>query len=75
MEFLNNYRQRQQLSKAKNLEREANDRYTITDFKGGLFFAFDGVPIIGIDPKMTAETIIQRLQSFRDKFVAMKESD
>lgn len=74
MEFLNNYKQRKEAFRIKNIERESVTRYNIAEFNGSLYYTFDSVPIIGITPETPVREMLEHLHRLRENFSAYKKS-
>lgn len=73
MEFLSNYRRKQEQSKLLEIEHEADTAFTIQPYNGGLSYAYNGVPMVAIDPTETAGNIMVKLQAFKDNYVNFRK--
>lgn len=73
MKFLSDIRKQQQLSKLQAIEQEAEQLYTIDYFQRGLSYAYNGIPIIAIDPCTTAEQMVEKLQSLKQDYITKRK--
>lgn len=73
MEFLNNYRLKRKDSFFKEIEEEADRAYSIMEFDGKLFYAFNGVPMVGIQPDTTAAEILEKWKGFKNSYIEYKK--
>lgn len=74
MEFLSNYRQRHEASVLKGIEAEADNIYTLEEYKGKLFIAIQGVPTIGFEDNTPATEIVKKLKERKESYVEYKKS-
>jgi len=74
MEFLSNYKQNRKAALCKAIEQEAEDSYTLMEFNNQLYYAFNGVPMVGIAPDTTANEILQKWQGFKRSYIDYKKS-
>lgn len=73
MEFISNYKQNRRASILKGIEDEANRVYSIMEFNNQLFYAFNGVPMVGIQPDTPAKEILEKWQGFKKSYVDYKK--
>lgn len=69
MEFITNLRKQHKTSVLKGIETEAINRYSIMEYAGSLFYAFDGVPAVAITADTTAKEIQERLHSLQENYI------
>lgn len=74
MEFLNNYRQNRKASILKGIEDEASRVYSIMEFNGQLYYAFNGVPMVGIPDDTPASKILEKWQGFKHSYIEYKKA-
>lgn len=72
MEFLNKYKQTKKEDLIKRVQEDASNKYSIELFDDMLYYAYDGVPIIGIPSDTTAQEMTQRLKELIGNFVEYK---
>lgn len=69
MEFISNLKKKHNASVQKGIETEAYNRYSIMEYAGSLFYAFDGVPAVAITAETTAKEIQAHLHSLQDNYI------
>lgn len=73
MEFLSNFRKKQEQNKLQAIEQEANYAFTIQPYNGGLSYAYNGVPMVAIEPSTAAKDIVAKLQDFKTNYINFKK--
>lgn len=73
MEFLSNLRRKQEHSKLQAIEQEAECAFTIQPYNGGLSYAYNGVPMVAIEPSTSAKDIMARLQDFKSNYINFRK--
>lgn len=59
----------------ESIERLAGDIIHLSDFEDGIYIAYDGTPLVPIDPSSTPAEILSELSKVRNNFInsRMKE--
>lgn len=74
MEFIRTIKQKQQASKQENIQREAEETITLSDFDSTLYIAYQGTPLIAIEDDWTPKDIVQKLAVLRGNYIKSKQS-
>lgn len=73
MEFLNNYRQNRKASVLKGIKEEADRMYSVIEYDNSLYYAFNGVPMVGIPDDTPAKEILEKWQGFKKSYIDYKK--
>ena len=72
MEFIRTLREKQQIKRQAEIQQQAEELITVTDFADSLYIAYNGTPLAPIDPSWTTKEIVQQLSIFRNNFINSK---
>lgn len=69
MEIIKALKERSHSRKEAELQQQASDYITVTDFEDTLYIAYNDIPLAPIDPSWTTKEIVQQLSVFRTNFI------
>ena len=69
MEFIRTLREKQQIKRQAEIQQQAEELITVTDFADSLYIAYNGTPLAPIEPSWTTKEIVQQLSIFRNNFI------
>jgi len=75
MGLFTKYSEKMTAARHRNIEEEAKHRITLSEYKGEVFIAFDGYPLILIDGKEQVPQIAERLGSIRESFIKYRTDE
>lgn len=75
MEFIRTIRERQQTKRQEDIQRQAEEYITLSDFDSDLYIAYQGTPFIPIDKNWTSTQIVEELYKLRQNFINARLSD
>lgn len=75
MEFIRTLREKSQTRHQVELQRQAEDFITLSDFDSSMYIAYQGTPLIPINEDWTSKEILQELYKIRQNFINSKTKD
>ena len=72
MEFIRTIRNKRQTQKQNEIQRQAEDTITLSDFLDAMYIAYNGVPVVPIDVNWTSKEILGELTKLRQNYVRAK---
>ena len=72
MEFIRTLREKQRTQRQVEIEKQAEEIITLSDFDNSLFIAYNGTPLVPIDPTWTTKEIVQQLSVLRSNYINSK---
>jgi len=75
MNILKNIKEKQTINRNNNIEQEAVSRITPSVYKGELYIAFDGFPLVIMDKGSTSEDLIQKLNTVRNSYINYRQHE
>lgn len=75
MEFIRTLREKSQTRHQVELQRQAEDFITLSDFDSSMYIAYQGTPLIPISEDWTSKEILQELYKIRQNFINSKTKD
>ena len=76
MEFFKSLREKSQIRKEEDIQRQAEILIRVSDFDEGLYISYNGIPLVPIDKDWATKEIIEELSILRSNYIKskMKES-
>lgn len=76
MEFFKSLREKSQIRKEEDIQRQAEILIRVSDFDEGLYISYNGIPLVPIDKDWATKEIIEELSILRTNYIKsrMKES-
>ena len=76
MEFFKSLREKSQIRKEEDIQRQAEILIRVSDFDEGLYISYNGIPLVPIDKDWATKEIIEELSILRNNYIKskMKES-
>lgn len=77
MEFFKSLREKSQIRKEEDIQRQAEILIRVSDFDEGLYISYNGIPLVPIDKDWATKEIIEELSILRSNYIKskMKESN
>lgn len=75
MEFIRTLREKSQTRHQVELQRQAEDFITLSDFDSSMYIAYQGTPLVPINEDWTSKEILQELYKIRQNFINSKTKD
>lgn len=75
MNLIRKYTEKAAITKQKNIEEEAKNRITLSEYKGEVFIAFDGYPLVLIDNSEQVPQITEKLNGVRNSFIKYRTDE
>jgi hypothetical protein len=72
MGFFSTLRERHQSSRKRDIERMAEDVITLTDFKGTVYFAHQGIPLVPVKDEWSPKEIVNELARVRNDYICAR---
>ena len=72
MELIRTIRERYQTKHQEELQRQAEDLITLSDFDNTLYFAYAGTPFVPIQKDWTSKEIAEELGKLRQNYINIK---
>lgn len=72
MEFIKQFKEKQQSRRLQEIRSQADRFITVTDFNSGLYIAYDGTPLFPIEKEWTTKEIVEKLKVLRDNYISSK---
>jgi len=69
MELIRTLREKSQTRHQMELQRQAEDFITLSDFDSSLYIAYQGTPLIPVNEDWTSKEILQELQKIRQNYI------
>lgn len=69
MEFIRTFKEKQQTSREKSINEEAQSFICLNDFDGKIFIAYNGAPLIPVEDDWTQKEIIKKLEDTRSSYI------
>jgi hypothetical protein len=64
MEFIRTLREKSQTKKQEEIQKQAEETITLSDFDNSIYIAFAGTPLVPIKEEWTSKEIIKELSKF-----------
>lgn len=68
MELLNKIKRHREANTLRSIKNEAESQYSIELFNGKLYYAYDGIPLVGISENTNAAEMIERLSKLKQTY-------
>lgn len=75
MEFIRTIRAKQQTQRQADIQKQAEEVIRVCDFDDMLYIAYNGTPLLPIEKEWTTKEIIDKLNVFRNSYIAGKMKD
>ena len=77
MEFFKSLREKSQIRKEEDIQRQSEILIRVSDFDEGLYISYNGIPLVPIDKGWATKEIIEELSILRNNYIKskMKESN
>lgn len=75
MGFIRTIREKYQTKHQEELQRQAEDLITLSDFDSTLYFAYAGAPFIPIQEDWTSKMIAEELGKLRQNYINIKAKE
>ena len=75
MDLIRTIREKQQTKKQTEIQQNAEDISTLSDFDDCIYIAFRGVPMIPIEKTDTSQEILVKLNNLRQNYIHAKMRD
>ena len=72
MKLIQTLKEKSQAKKKKEIQRQAEEVITLSDFDSNLFIAYNGTPFVPIKEDWTSKQIIEELAKLRQNFINAK---
>ena len=72
MEFIRTLREKSQNQRQADIEKQSEELIQLSDFDNQIYIAYNGTPLVLIEPTWTSKEIIQELSKLRNNFVNSK---
>lgn len=72
MEFIRTIREKQQTKRENDIQQQAEECITLSDFDSNLYIAYNGTPLVPIEETWTPARIVQELSRIRSNYVNAK---
>ena len=72
MELIRTLRERSQTKKQHEIQQQAEETITLSDFAGDMYIAYEGTPFVPIDESWTSKQIIEELNKLRQNYCNAK---
>lgn len=72
MEFIRTLREKQQIKRQEEIQRQAEETITLSDFDSSLYIAFGGTPFVPINEDWNSKQIVEELSKLRQNFINVK---
>lgn len=73
MEFIRTIKERHKTHRQKEIQRQAEDTITLSDFCNNLYIAYQGTPLVRINESWTSKEIIEELAKLRQNFINSRQ--
>lgn len=72
MELIRTLREKSQTRKQAEIQRQAEEMITLSDFDSSLYIAYMGTPFVPIDEGWTSKQIVEELSKLRTNYINAK---
>jgi hypothetical protein len=69
MEFIRTLREKSQTRHEEEIQRQAEETITLSDFESSLYIAYGGTPFVPIEEGWTSKEIVQELSKVRHNYI------
>lgn len=69
MEFIRTLREKQQTQRKADIQQQAINCITLSDFDSELYIAYNGTPFVPINPEWTSREIVEELSKLRQNYI------
>lgn len=75
MELIRTIREKHQTARQENLQKDAEQIITLSDFDDNIYIAYNGTPLIAIDKDWTQKDILKQLSIVRQNYINAKSKN
>ena len=72
MEFIRTLKEKSQTKRQAEIQRQAEETITLSDFADSIYIAYEGIPLVPIQEDCTPKEIIGELSKLRQNYVNAK---
>lgn len=72
MKFITAFKEKQQTARQNDIQQQAMETITLSDFSGVIFISYNGVPMIPVEESWTPKDILDKLDETRKSFINYK---
>ena len=72
MELIRTLREKSQTKKQEEIQKQAEETITLSDFDNSIYIAFAGTPLVPIKEEWTSKEIIKELSKLRQNYINSK---
>jgi hypothetical protein len=72
MEFIRTLREKSQTRRQEEIQRQAEELITLSDFDSDLYIAYAGTPLVPIKEEWTSKEIVEELTKLRQNYIKSK---
>ena len=72
MEWIRTIRDKYQTRIEQDIQKQAEETITLTDFYGNIFIAYLGTPLLPVEESWTQKEIINKLSDLRQNYINAK---
>lgn len=75
MELIRTIREKQQTRHQQDIQHQAECLITLSDFADELYIAYNGTPLIPIEPSWTSKEIVAELTKIRQNYINSRKNE
>lgn len=75
MELIRTLKEKRMTSHQNDLQNQALDLITLSDFDDKMYVAFNGMPLVEVEPQWCVKEILQQLNIIRQNYVNCQMKD
>jgi hypothetical protein len=72
MELIRTLREKSQTKKQEEIQKQAEETITLSDFDNSIYIAFAGTPLVPIKEEWTSKEIVEELYKLRQNYINSK---
>jgi hypothetical protein len=72
MELIRTLREKSQTKKQEEIQKQAEETITLSDFDNSIYIAFAGTPLVPIKEEWTSKKIVEELYKLRQNYINSK---
>ena len=72
MELIRTLREKIQTKKQEEIQKQAEETITLSDFDNSIYIAFAGTPLVPIKEEWTSKEIVEELYKLRQNYINSK---